>query len=317
MIDPEDIIRSERDIRPHVRTTPVERSGSLVGDGCDVVHLKLENQQETGSFKLRGAFNRLLQLDESERSVGVVTASTGNHGAAVARAGRRLGVPVRVFVPRDAEPAKLAAIENDGAVIERSGDDCVEAELAARACADLSGMPYVSPYNDPIVIRGQGTVAVEMHRQIGEVDAVFVAVGGGGLIGGVGAYLKSVSPEVEIIACSPERSAVMHHSLEAGRIVEMTSESTLSDATAGGIEPGSITFDLCRTVVDRSILVNEDEIARAMRLLVGSHHLMVEGAAGVAVAGFLRERPRYAGRSVAIVICGANASLEVLHGVLS
>ena len=117
MIDPEDIIRSERDIRPHVRTTPVERSGSLVGDGCDVVHLKLENQQETGSFKLRGAFNRLLQLDESERSVGVVAASTGNHGAAVARAGRRLGVPVRVFVPRDAEPGKLAAIENDGAVI--------------------------------------------------------------------------------------------------------------------------------------------------------------------------------------------------------
>ena len=288
----------------------------LEGDGCDDVHLKLENHQETGSFKLRGACNKLLLMDESIRSRGIVTASTGNHGAAVARSARRLGVPARVFVPGNADPSKIASMQHDGAVIEQVGSDCVESEEAARDHAEAHGLAYVSPYNDPDVVAGQGSIGVELLRQMESVDTVFIAMGGGGLISGVGLYLKSHLPDVEICACSPENSAVMHHSLEAGRLLEMESLPTLSDGTAGGVESGSITYELCHKAVDRSILVTEAEIAASMRGLIGDQHLMVEGAAAMAVAAFLKERERHAGKRVAIVLCGANVSRSVLCEVL-
>ena len=157
---------------------------------------------------------------------------------------------------------------------------------------------------------------MELLRQMESVDTVFIAMGGGGLISGVGLYLKSHLPDVEICACSPENSAVMHHSLEAGRLLEMESLPTLSDGTAGGVESGSITYELCHKAVDRSILVTEAEIAASMRGLIGDQHLMVEGAAAMAVAAFLKERERHAGKRVAIVLCGANVSRSVLCEVL-
>ena len=317
MITSDDVLSADQRIRDHVRTTPLQKSHLLSGEGCLDVMMKLENFQETGSFKLRGAFNKLLMMDESSRSRGVVTASTGNHGAAVARSGRTLGVPVRVFVPENADPGKLNAIESDGASVVKVGRDCVETESAARSHAVSESLEYLSPYNDPDVIAGQGTIGVEMLRQTQRLDAVFIAVGGGGLISGVGLHLKSVNPSLEVIACSPRNSAVMHHSLQSGTIIDMESQETVSDATAGGIESGSITFDICRDIVDSSILVSESEIISAMRLLIGDHHLMVEGAAGVAVAGFLKCRERLAGRSVGIILCGANASADVLRKVIS
>ena len=316
MITKEEIDAAEARIRKYIRLTPVQKSERLIGEGCTDVSLKLENFQETGSFKLRGAFNKLLGMSESDRSKGVVAASTGNHGAAVARAAHVLSLPARVFVPLNADPSKLASIAADGAVIEKVGIDCVEAEQRARSVANAEGLTYVSPYNDLEVVAGQGSIGVELGRQLSEIDAVFIAVGGGGLISGVGGYLKSVHPNIEVIACSPENSAVMHHSLEAGRILEMESKPTLSDGTAGGMEPDSLTFDICKSVVDRSLLVSEKEIVEAMKLLIGEHHLLVEGAAGVAVAAFMQDRKRLAGRSVAIILCGANISIQVLRKVL-
>jgi threonine dehydratase len=317
MFEPEHAVAAEERIRPHVRLTPVQRSVPLEGGGGTEVHLKLENHQATGSFKLRGAFNKMLLIDKDQRARGVVAASTGNHGAAVARAARELGAPATIFVPTTADPTKLASIVNDGAVIVEAGGDCVESELAARHHADESGLLYVSPYNDPDVVAGQGSIGVELEQQLGSIDAVFIALGGGGLISGVGSYLKSVFPSIDVCACSPENSAVMHHSLEAGRLLEMDSAPTLSDGTAGGVEKGSITFDLCRSVVDRSILVTEREIADAMRGLIADQHLLVEGAAAVAVAGFLKQREDHRGRRVAIILCGSNVSSKVLCEVLS
>jgi threonine dehydratase len=174
----------------------------------------------------------------------------------------------------------------------------------------------VSPYNDPVVVAGQGTVGLELANQLESVDAVLVALGGGGLIAGLGGFLKSIVPEVEVIACSPEKSAVMHASIEAGRILELDSEPTLSDGTAGGVEPGAITFELCRTIVDRYVLVSEDEIAAAMRLIIDRHHMLIEGAAGVPVAALLKEKASFAGKRVAVVLCGANISPETLCRVL-
>ena len=314
---PQDVTAAAERISAHIRRTPVERSPALEGSSGARVWLKLENLQETGSFKLRGAYHKLLTLTEEERGRGVVAASTGNHGAGVAAAASSLGVEATIYAPLTAEPGKLEGIRQRGASVKQVGQDCLEAESAARQEAEASGRSYVSPYNDPDVVSGQGTLGWELLEDIAELDAVFIAVGGGGLIGGVGSYLKSVRPDVEVIACSPENSCVMHQSLEAGELLDLPSLPTLSDGTAGGVEPGSITFELCQGCVDRSVTVTEEEIASAMKAVISAHHTCIEGAAGVAAAAFLRDPERYSGMNVAVVLCGANASLEVLREVLS
>jgi len=310
-----EVVAAHGRIAPYVRETPVEESPHL-GGGVSRVHLKLENLQRTGSFKLRGAMNKLLALDEGTRARGVVAASTGNHGAAVAWGAAALGCPALVFAPRGAPSAKLDGVRAYGAEVRLVGDDCLQAEAAARAHARASGATYVSPYNDALVVAGQGTLALELARQLERLDAVFVAVGGGGLIAGVGGYLKAVAPGVEVVACSPRNSAVMHASLAAGRILDLPSEPTLSDGTAGGVEAASITFELCRAVIDDFVLVDEDAIAAAVRTVVARHHTLIEGSAGVAVAAFLARRERYAGKDVAVVLCGANVDPRVLKDLL-
>ena len=310
-------LEAEHRLRGWVRETPVEPS--LASWGKRVGPMSTSNWrifQRTGSFKIRGAMNKLLTLTPEERAQGVVAASSGNHGAAVADGTSVLGIPATIFVPEDASPTKVATIRSYGTQVRLEGADCVVAELRARRYAEKTGRVYVSPYNDPVVVAGQGTVGLELANQLESIDAVLVALGGGGLIAGIGGYLKSIVPEVEIIACSPEKSAVMHASIEAGRILELDSEPTLSDGTAGGVEPGAITFELCRTIVDRYVLVSETEIASAMRLIVDRHHMLIEGAAGVPVAALLKEKASLAGKRVAVVLCGANISPEILCRVL-
>ena len=316
-----EVLAAEERIRPHVRETPVELSHVLGELGGARVWLKLENLQATGSFKLRGATSKLLSLGALERARGVVAASSGNHGLGVAHALRAAGGRGVVFVPEGASPTKVEAIRAYGVEVREVRGDPVRAERAARRWAEEEGLVYVSPYNDPAVVGGQGTVGVELARQLGRIDAVFVALGGGGLISGVAGYLRSLGETVlgrglEVVACSPESSPVMHESVRAGRILELDSAPTLSDGTAGGVEEGAITFELCRRLVDRFVLVSEEEIAAAMRLVIGRHHTLIEGAAGAAVAGYLKAKERYRGRNVAIVLCGANVSLETLRRVL-
>jgi threonine dehydratase len=302
-------------IRPVVRETWLEASpvfSELVGNE---VLLKLENLQHTGSFKLRGATNKILGLAPSA-DMKVVTASSGNHGAAVAHALRGVGGKGLIFVPKGASPAKVANIRKLGADVEFFGDDSGETEAHARRHAEEKGWLYVPPYNDPEVVAGQGTIAVELLRQTGPIDNIFVSVGGGGLIGGIAAYMKAVSPQTRIIGCSPAASCVMARSVEAGRILDLESDETLSDGTAGGVEADTITLSLCRDHVDHWIDVSEEEIAQAMRLFIDGHHMLLEGAAGVALAGLCKAGPAWtAGRSVAI-ICGANISRPVLGSVL-
>ena len=303
-------------IRPFVLETPLEPSAALSRGGGEVL-LKHENLQRTGSFKLRGAMNRLLLMTPEERERGVVAASSGNHGAAVAWGVRALGGRATVFVPATASPAKLRAIRDHGAEIVARGDDSGLSEIEARRHAEERGLTYLSPYNDLQVVAGQGTVGREMLLQAGGFDAVFVALGGGGLVSGIGGFLKESGCAAEVVACSPENSAVMHHSIEAGRVLDLESRPTLSDGTAGAVEPGAVTLDLCRRTVDRRVLVAEPEIRDAMRLVIERHHTLVEGAAAVAVAGYLKEAERWRGGRVVVLLCGANISLERLREVLA
>lgn len=310
-----DSVAAEQRISAYIRETPLKRWRALCeATGVEVL-LKLENLQETGAFKLRGAANKLLSMPGGQAARGVVTASNGNHALAVASIAHKLRLAAEVFVSRNVHPLKRARIESLQAHVRVIDGDALIAELAARREAEQSGRPYVSPYNDREVIAGQGTIAVEILRQlptlaIGSLDAIFVAVGGGGLIGGIGAHLRRVSPATEVVGCWPENSPALYECLRAGAIIDVPEQPTWSTSTAGGVEPGAITLELCQRVIDRQVLVTEAEILDAARRIFSEEQQLIEGAAAVAIAAFLKSAGDYAGKTVAIVVCGGNAEPE-------
>lgn len=311
----EAIRAADQRLRPYVVETPLRRARALEGPSGARVWVKCEHLQLTGSFKLRGATNKLLSLTEEQREAGIVTASSGNHGLAVAHASQRLEIRGLVFVPENVATTKAAAIEEFGVELRRFAEDCAQTEAHARQHARDHGLTYVSPYNDLDVIAGQGTVGSELLRQSPPLDTLYISVGGGGLISGVGAALAEHWPQTEIVACSPAASAVMIESLDAGRVLDLPSQPTYSDGTAGGLEPGTVTFPLCQRLVTRSIQVEEDEILEALRLIRRDQGAVLEGAAGVAAAALLRDRKAAAGRRVGVLLCGGNVSREVIAAV--
>jgi threonine dehydratase len=299
-------------IRSAVTETPVEQIVGLIPNPDIELFFKLENLQQTGSFKLRGASNKILSLSRAQAAKGVIAASNGNHGLGVAAAAKPAGIAAEVYVSIHVSPSKAQRIQNLGARIHRAGSDPLEAELAARAAAASQDKVFISPYNDVQVMAGQGTIAVELLHQLPQFDAVFVAVGGGGLIGGIGAYMKSASPRTEVVGCWPENSPVLYESIKAGRILDVPEQATLSESTAGGLEAGSVTLDICSRVIDRSVLVSEDEILHAMRQVRALKGWIIEGAAAVAVAAFLKNAQSYVGKRAVVVICGGNTSEKAL-----
>ena len=304
-------MEAHKRILSSVRRTPIEDISEFPSGSTARVFAKLENLQDTGSFKLRGATNRILQLSAEERTQGIVAASNGNHGLGVAAAARRAGVSAEVYVSAQVAPEKAQRIQAYGAQIHYAGSEPLDAEITARQRATESRRVFISPYNDRYVMAGQGTIAVELLEQIPDLDAVFVAVGGGGLIGGIGAYLKHASPRTEIVGCWPENSPVLYESMKVGWILPVEERPTVSESTSGGLEEGSVTLEVCRAVIDTCVLVSEEEILDAMRLVHRSKNWLIEGAAGVAVAAFLKTAERYQGKTVAIVICGGNLSQKV------
>ena len=306
MFDHTNILDAYQRISSVVVRTPLEPVSGLLPEYRGRLFFKMENLQRTGSFKLRGASNKILSLTPEEAAKGVIAASNGNHGLAVAAAASRLGIIAQVYVSSHVSPYKAKRIEEYGASICRVGATPLEAELAARAAATQAGKVFISPYNDWEVVAGQGTIAVELQEQQPALDAIFVAVGGGALIAGIGAYQKSISPKTEIVACWPQNSRVLYESLKAGRIVDCPEQPTLSESTAGGLEPGSVTLNICSQVIDRCVLVTEDEIASAVRWIREARRWTIEGAAGVALAAFLKHADLYQEKTVAVVICGGN-----------
>jgi threonine dehydratase len=300
-----------------IRETPLDHSPRFSALAGTEVYFKLENLQYTGSFKLRGAANRLMTLTPEQRAMGCVAASSGNHGAAVAFAMQKLGVDGVIFVPEQTSPAKVDAIKGYGGDVRFFGTDGLDTETHARQYAEQHDMFYLSPYNDAEVIAGQGTCGVEIATQLSDADAIYIAVGGGGLISGAGSVLRSHNPKIRIIGCQPEASAVMAHSLEAGYIITEPGRPTLSDGTAGGVEPDAITYDFCRELVDEFVLVSEDQIATAMRQFIDLEHQLVEGAAGVALAAMMSQKEHLEGLKVVILICGGNISRDTLKQILT
>ena len=299
-----------------IKRTELVRSEASSDALAANVYFKMDNLQTTGSFKLRGATNRLMTLSDEDRAKGCVTASSGNHGAAVACAMQKLGTKGVIFVPEQTSDAKTDNIKRFGGDVCFFGTDGLDTEQHARNYAEEKGMLYLSPYNDEQVVAGQGTCGVEIIEELPDIDAVFVAVGGGGLIAGVGSVLKAHNPDVRVYGCQPKASAVMALSVAAGEILDLPSEPTLSDGTAGGIEAGSITFALNQAVVDEFVLVDEQQIADAMKYFVATEGHAVEGAAGVAVAGMLAVKEELRGLNVVVIVCGGNITEEKFASVM-
>lgn len=303
--------------RDHLIPTPLEFSRYLSNEIQGEVWLKLDLVQRTASFKFRGALNKILSLSEEELDRGVVTASTGNYALAVAEAMRMRGRVATVYVARDMDESRLSILRFHGLNLVIVGDRAWDAEDAARRVAVESGKTYVSPYNDALVVAGQGTCGYEISRQLPDLDAALFACGAGGLLTGSAGWLKHHNPGVEALGVSPANSPVMYESLRAGRMVTMDTLPTLADTCAGGVDLDSITLELSQRYVDDILLVSEQEIAASIRLLFEQHRLVSEGSGALGVAGLLKHKERFMGKKVVAVVCGRNIDLDVFKKIVA
>lgn len=302
-------------VAPYVRKTPAIPSAGLAKIIGTETRLKLETLQPTGSFKVRGAAAKILGLDERRRHQGVVTASTGNHGRAVAHVAKRLGIPVVICVSENVPAGKVAALESMGCEIRIAGRSQAEALDIAAAVADDGGSTLVHPFDDREVIAGQGTIGLELVEQAPEATDVIVPLSGGGLISGIGLAVKSLSPSTRVIGVSMSRSAAMKASLDAGNPVSLPEQPTLADSLQGDIGADNrFTLRMVQSLVDEIVLVEEAEIWEAMMWAYWAHGLVLEGGGAVGLAALLAEKIRPAG--MATVICsGRNLESGHLEGL--
>ncbi len=314
----QEILNAKKIIGKLVRKTPVDFSPHLSKlCGCNV-YLKWESEQLTGSFKIRGALNKILSIDKKTRKNGVVAYSTGNHALAVAYAAKFTGINAVIYVPYSTPKEKLETLKHYPVSIKnyKKSNDEPEITIHAREFAVKNNMAFVSPYNDIKIVAGQGTIGYELWKQLPNLDSIFVCVGGGGLISGIGCYLKTMNNKIEIIGCEPENSPAMSQSIKAGKVINVRIKETLSDGSAGNNEKDTITFDLCREYVDDWVVVSEKEIADSMKLILEKHHKLVEGAAAVPLAALIKEKEKYKGKNVAVVVCGSNIGIDKLKKIL-
>jgi len=297
----------------YVSKTEVIKSPYL-SELCDTnVYLKLENTQNTGSFKIRGACNRILTLPTQLIKKPLVTASSGNHASAFAWMVDKLQMKGLIYLPENVSGTKLEALKKYNVEIRQIGTDTVTAEVEARQFAKSQRLAYISPYNDMKIIEGQATIALEILQQVPKATHVIVPVGGGGLAAGVGSYMKRVKQKSEFWGCQPINSKVMYESIKAGKILDIESKPTLADGTAGGIELNSITFRMCKRVLDKMVLVSETEIIDAIKLMISYHDILLEGAAALPVAGLIKNRANLRRKNIVLVLTGKKISKEALQ----
>ena len=306
MVGIDDVRAAYERIKNDVVRTPLEYSEPLSRLCGGRIFVKWETDQVTGSFKFRGALNKLRSLSADKKTAGLIAASTGNHGLGVVRATVLEKADLTVYLPRNASRAKIDKLKEAGAAIEMHGLSCERAEIIARRDAGWAGKTFVSPYNDPDVVAGQGTIGLEVLEDCPEATDIFVPVGGGGLIGGIGAFVKGLRPTVRVTGVEPAASAFMKASLRAGKLVTIKEGQTIADAVAGGIEPGSINLDLCREYVDEIQTVGEEWLRRALILYGRVHRRIVEGAGALALAACLKTKHEWKNRTIVLIASGRN-----------
>lgn len=305
-----DIVQARERLAPHLRPTALEAAPGL---GVRV-WLKLENSNRTRSFKVRGALNTMLQLDEAERSRGIIACSSGNHALGVAWAAQLAGLQATLLMPPDTPRRKIDGVRRLGSQAELFGMTYDDAEIEARRRQQAQGLTFISPYNDARVIAGAGTIGLELLDELRDLERVLVPVSGGGLISGIALALKILRPGLEVIGVCARSAPAMANLRHHGALPQR--QDTLAEALSGDVEAGSITIDLVRRHVDRIVLVEEDAIARAMRWLLLEHGQVVEGGGAVTVAALQTDVVEVDDRSTALVISGGNVDEATLRRIL-
>jgi len=308
-----DIYMARRRIASIIRKTPLVSSPSLTEHVGVPVYLKLENLQETGTFKIRGVTNKLFSLTGDEKARGIITFSTGNHGRAVAYVAKELGINAVVCISQRVPSYRGDAIKRFGAelaILGKSQDEVMDRALQLQK---KQGLTWIDAFDDPFIIAGHGTIGLELLEDLPEVDTVVVPLSGGGLISGTALALKSASSAIRVIGVSPEVAPAMYRSLKAGHPIEIEEKDSIADALLGGIGmDNQYTFRMVQEYVDDVILLSDEEIAESMAFALDKHHLIVEGAGAVSIAALLTQKVREIGEKVVVVVSGGNVDLPLL-----
>ena len=317
MISLEDIKRAHNNISKYIYKTPQVHSTSLSKKN-QRVSLKLESMQITGSFKLRGAINKLLSLNDEQKKKGVIAVSTGNHGKGVAYAAKQLGIKSKIFMSKLVSTYRRNAIESLGAIVEIIGSNSDEADQYAREYALKNDIELIHPFDDLKIIAGQGTIGLEMLEEMSTVDTVIVPTSGGGLIGGVAIAIKQQNPKVKIIAVSMKRGPSMYESLKAGKPVDVIEEETLADCLGGNIGlQNKYTFRIAQDTIDDFILIDEDNIAEGIKFNFDHHKIITEGAAATSVMVVKDQLSKHLGKNIICLICGGNIDAQLFSKIVA
>ncbi|WP_416068259.1 hydroxyectoine utilization dehydratase EutB [Rhizobium sp. ZK1] len=312
-----DIERAAARIVGRVMRTPLVFSGTLSERAGQPVHLKCETRQPIGAFKLRGAMNAILSLGDAARKRGLVTASTGNHGRAVAYTARQLGVPATICMSSLVPANKVEAIRVLGADIRIVGRSQDDAQEEVERLTKRRGLTPIPPFDDVNVAAGQGTIGLEIVDDLPDLATVLVPLSGGGLAGGIAVAVKALKPEARVIGISMERGAAMHAAIAAGKPVAIREEQTLADSLGGGIGLSNhVTFALCRDLLDDIVLLTEDQIAEGIRHAARQEDMIVEGAGAIGIAAMLADKITLSG-STAIIISGGNIDPTLHQRILA
>ena len=311
----QDVRRAQGSIAHLVLKTPMLPAHSL-GDlaGCELL-LKAENLQRTGSFKVRGAANKIAALSPEQKAKGVIAASAGNHAQGVALAAGHAGIPCTVVMPVGSSLPKVEATRGYGATVLLEGDDFDQAQMHAKRVMQENDLTFIHAFDDPAIIAGQGTIGLEMLEQVGDLDTVVVPMGGGGLISGIALAIKETAPGVRVIGVQAAAATAIVDSYKANRLLTVKPEATVADGIAVGT-PGELTIPLVLRYVDDMVVVEEDEVTQAMMLLLERSKLLVEGAGAVGLAAVLGGKMEVAGKKVAVVLSGGNVDSHLIARVV-
>ena len=316
MLNLDDFKKAHKSISPYINYTPLIHSLELSKNL--EVYLKLECLQITGSFKLRGATNKLLSLTNEQKNKGVIAVSTGNHGKGVAHAAKQIGIKSTIFMSSMVPIHRKKAIESLGAKVEIIGNKSDEADLYAREFAKKNNITLVHPFDDLDVIAGQGTVGLEMLEAMPDIDSVIIPTSGGGLIGGIALAIKLQKPNVKIIATSMKKGPSMYESLKAGKPVDVKEEETLADCLGGSIGlENQYTFGICKDVIDDFILIDEPKIAEGIKFNFEKHKLVTEGAAATSIMAVKDQLSSHFGKNTICLLCGGNIDSELFGKIIS
>ncbi|MFC7319611.1 pyridoxal-phosphate dependent enzyme [Halobacillus campisalis] len=311
-----DVWQANKRIRNIVAKTPLLYSEPLSKHTGRHIYLKLENYQPTGAFKLRGAANKILSLTPEEQSKGVATFSTGNHGIAVAYVAEQLGIKATVCISNRVPNEKVNRLMRLGANVEKVGENQDDAEAFCYELEESQGLTVIKPFDDIQVIAGQGTIGLEILRELPEVDQLIIPLSGGGLLSGIAFTLKTMMPDIHIQGISMENSAVMHESLKRGVPVSMKESDTLADSLLGGLGPSNEhTFQLTGQYLDESLLVSEETIKKGILFMMEHHKMIIEGAAAAGI-GKVLHKSEEAGENIVIVVSGNNVDHDTIRQLL-